>query len=253
MRTEGYVIHTRPFQDDKVLLDILTKEAGLIRSVWRKKAKETRVSPGSFLLMEFELSGRSELKTIRSAEALESPVLLTGNALYSAFYVHELIERLMPVGLPLEPLFILYQWLITHLQGEVPIAPLLRRFEFGLFEELGIQVNMKATSRGEALQSRQLYQLHHRFGLRPYYGDQPKVKPIVFLDGAAALAYAQGQWNNKFVLALAKELHRAWLDHALGARTLKSRSLLPSKPFEGERLWQVPLFKLSGQSMQRSE
>ncbi|SBT16499.1 DNA repair protein RecO [Marinomonas gallaica] len=245
MRVQGYIIHTRPFQDEKVLLDILTKEAGLIRSVWRKKAKEARVSPGSFLLMEFELSGRSELKSVRSAEALESPILLQGNALYSAFYVHELIERLLPVGLPLEPLFVLYRWLITHLQGEAPIAPLLRRFELGVFEELGIQVNMSATSRGEPLESQQLYQLHHRFGLRPYYGEQPKVKPIVYLDGAAALAYAEGRWDNRQVLMLAKELHRAWLDHALGARVLKSRSLLPSKPYDGERLWHVPLFRFS--------
>ncbi len=226
-------------------MDLLTQEAGLVRGVWRKKSKEARVSPGSFLLLEFELSGRSELKSIRSAEALEAPVLLQGVALYSAFYVHELIERLLPIGLPFEPLFILYRWLISHLGGDVPVAPLLRRFELGLFEELGIQVNMGATSRGDALQPEQLYQLHQKFGLRPYYGEQPKVKPIVYLDGAAALAYAEGNWNNRHVLALAKELHRAWLDQALGAKPLKSRSLLPAKPYEGERLWHVPLFKLS--------
>lgn len=245
MRVQGYVIHTRPFQDDKILVDLLTQEAGLVRGIWRKKTKEARVSPGSFLLLEFELAGRSELKTIRSAEALEAPVLLQGTALYSAFYVHELIERLLPVGLPFEPLYILYRWLITHLAGEAPVAPLLRRFELGLFEELGIQVNMRATSRGEALEAKQLYQLHSKFGLRPYYGEQPKVKPIVYLDGAAALAYAEGRWDNRYVLGLAKELHRAWLDQALGVKPLKSRSLLPAKPYDGERLWQVPLFKLS--------
>ncbi|SBS35076.1 DNA repair protein RecO [Marinomonas aquimarina] len=245
MRVQGYVIHTRAFQDDKVLVDLLTQEAGLVRGVWRKKAKEARVSPGSFLLLEFDLVGRSELKTIRSAEALEAPVMLQGAALYSAFYVHELIERLLPVGLPFEPLFVLYRWLITHLSGEAPLAPLLRRFEWGLFEELGIRVNMSATGRGDPLEAKQLYQLHHKFGLRPYYGDQPKVKPIAFLDGAAAMAYAAGRWDNRQVLLLAKELHRAWLDQALGAKPLKSRSLLPAKPYDGERLWQVPLFKLS--------
>ena len=244
MRVQGYVIHTRPLQDDKVLVDILTREAGLIRGVWRKKAKEARVSPGSFLLLEFELSGRGELKTIRTAEALEAPVVLQGTALYSAFYVHELIERLLPTNLPFEPLYILYRWLISHLNGEAPAAPLLRRFELGLFEELGMQVNMSATGRGEVLESQQLYQLHHKFGLRPYYGERPKVKPIVFVDGAAAIAYAQGDWGSKPVLLLAKELHRAWLDIALGGKPLKSRSLLPSKPYDGERLWQVPLFQL---------
>lgn len=245
MRVKGYIIHTRPFTDDKVLLDLFTQEAGLIRGVWRKKNKEARVSPGSFLLQELELSGRTELKTVRSAEPLEAAMPIQGVALYSAFYVHELLERLVPVGLPLEALFSLYQWLITHLRGEAPIAPLLRRFEVGLFEELGVNVNMTATARGESLDLKQLYQMHPKFGLQPYFGEQPKVKPIVFLDGAAALAYANGRWDNKWVLMLAKELHRAWLDQALGGRELKARSLLPSTPYSGERLWHVPMFKLA--------
>jgi len=34
MRVSAYVIHTRPFQDSKILLDMLTLEQGLIRGVW---------------------------------------------------------------------------------------------------------------------------------------------------------------------------------------------------------------------------
>ncbi|MBM6551636.1 DNA repair protein RecO [Marinomonas ostreistagni] len=245
MQAKGYVIHTRPFQDDKVLLDLFTLEAGLVRGVWRKKQKETRVSPGSFLLHEFELSGKSELKNIRSAEPLEAGMALQGRALYCAFYVHELLERLAPLNLPLVDLFTLYQWLISHLAQDVPAAPLLRRFEVGLFDELGMAINLQSTARGEVVHSAQLYQFHSKIGLRPYFGEQPKIKPLVFLDGAAAQAYSEGRWGDKTVLALAKELHRAWLDQALGGRVLKSRSLLPVSSYEGARLWQVPLFKMA--------
>lgn len=245
MLARGYVIHTRPFQDEKVLLDLLTQEFGLIRAVWRKKSKETQVSPGSFLLLEFDLVGRSELKTIRSAEALSRPIMLKATALYSAFYVHELIERLLPTDLPLSRVFVLYEWLITHLEGEAPIAPLLRHFELGLLNELGATQDMSRTGRGDALEREQIYQLHPKFGLRPYFGEQPKVQPILYVDGAAALAYSAREWHSKLLLSLAKELHRAWLDQALGARPLKSRSLLPARPYEGDRLWQVPIFKLT--------
>ena len=228
-----------------MLLDLFTYEAGLIRGVWRKKQKETRVSPGSFLLHEFDIAGKSELKTVRSAEPMSHSVSLEGKALFCAFYVHELIERLAPLNLPLKDLFTLYQWLITHLSQGVPAAPLLRRFEVGLFDELGMAINLHSTARGEALLASQLYQFHSKVGLRPYWGEQPKVKPLVFLDGATAQGYEQGEWSNKTVLALAKELHRAWLDQALGGRELKSRSLLPTSEFSGERLWHVPVFRLS--------
>ena len=243
MRVQGYVIHTRPFQDNKVLLDVLTQEQGLIRAVWRRNTKEARVTPGSFLLHELELSGRGELKTARSVEPLESAASLQGNGLYSAFYLHELLERLVPTNLPVEPLFILYQWVIVNLRQGVPIAPLLRRFEVGLFDELGMGINLSCTARGEVLQSTQLYQFHGKFGLRPYLGDQPKVRPMIYLDGATAKGYTAGLWSNRSVLSMAKELHRAWLDAALGGRELKSRDLLPTAEFAGERLWQVPVFR----------
>ena len=243
MRVTGYVIHTRPFQDAKILVDLFTKELGLVRCVLRRNAKEARATPGSFLLHEIELAGRGDLKTIRSIEALESGSTLQGNSLYSAFYVHEIIERLVPTNLPLESLFLLYQWLVNNLRKGVSIAPLLRRFEIGLFEELGIAINMASTARGDPLQPLQLYQFHAKFGLRPYFGDQPKVRPIIYLDGRIAQAYADGKWTDKAVLAMAKELHRAWLDSALGGKTLKSRSLLPSRSHEGRRLWQVPVFE----------
>ena len=215
-----------------------------MRGVWRKKQKEARVSPGSFLLHEFEVTGKTELKTVRSAEPLEAGVTLQGRSLYCAFYVHELLERLAPLNLPLVDLYTLYQWLIRYLAQDVSPAPLLRRFEVGLFDELGMAINLQTTARGEVLEATQLYQFHSKFGLRPYFGDQPKVKPLVFLDGATAQAYSNGEWGNKSVLALAKELHRAWLDQALGGRVLKSRSLLPASTYEGERLWQVPVFKM---------
>ncbi|MBU2238210.1 MAG: recombination protein O N-terminal domain-containing protein, partial [Gammaproteobacteria bacterium] len=72
MRVSAYVIHTRPFQDSKILLDMLTLEQGLIRGVWRLPKKEARVIPGPFLCYEMEFSGRSDLKTVKSLESVKS-------------------------------------------------------------------------------------------------------------------------------------------------------------------------------------
>ena len=46
-------------------------------------------------LLHLSLSGRHSLKTLRTAEAVGKGVKLEGKALYSLFYVNELLERLL--------------------------------------------------------------------------------------------------------------------------------------------------------------
>lgn len=243
MRVSAYVIHTRPFQDGKILLDLLTQEQGLIRGVWRLPKKEVRVIPGPFLCYDAELAGRGELKTVKSLESIKASFSLEGLPLYAALYVHELLEKLLPLNLPLPDMFTLYQWLIRSLHSGAPIAPLLRRFEVGLFSELGVGINMVSTGRGESIDSRQLYQFHYKFGLRPYHGETPKQLPVLFVEGQVAMNYHSGQWTNKQVLSLAKELHRHWLDSLLNGKPLVARRLLPKSPFQGERHLGVPIFR----------
>ena len=243
MRVSAYVIHTRPFQDNKILIDLLTLEQGLIRGVWRLPKKEARVIPGPFLCYEMEFSGRSDLKTIKSLESTTAASSLEGLPLYAAFYVHELLEKLVPANLPLPDIFELYKWLIESLYSGAPIAPLLRRFEVGLFSELGVGINMVSTGRGEVIEAKQLYQFHYKFGLRPYYGEIPKQIPMLFVEGQVALDYHAGKWMDKQVLSLAKELHRHWLDSLLNGKPVVSRRLLPKQPFQGERHLGVPIFR----------
>ncbi|MCB5161620.1 DNA repair protein RecO [Marinomonas algarum] len=243
MRVSAYVIHTRPFQDNKILLDLLTQEQGLIRGVWRLPKKEARVIPGPFLCYEVECAGRGELKTIKSLESLSAASSLEGLPLYAALYVHELLEKLLPINLPLPDMFVLYQWLINSLHSGAPIAPVLRRFEVGLFSELGMGINMVSTGRGESIQPRQLYQFHYKFGLRPYYGEIPKQLPMLFVEGQIAMNYHAGRWTDKQVLSLAKELHRHWLDSLLNGKPITARRLLPQQPFQGERHLGVPIFR----------
>ncbi|BFM51006.1 DNA repair protein RecO C-terminal domain-containing protein [Marinomonas sp. THO17] len=244
MRANAYVIHTRPFQDNKVLVDCLTLEQGLMRGVWRLPKKEARVLPGPFLCYEMEYSGRTDLKTIKSLESLSIPKTLQGVNLYAALYVHELLTKLLPSNLPLSDVYHLYQWLIDSLHSGAPAAPILRRFEVGLFAELGAGINMALTGRGEVLQAEQMYQFDAQFGLRPYHGDRLKQAPVLFVEGQLALNYAMGLWRDKQVLSLAKVLHRYWLDDLLQGKPISARDLLPNTEYQGERLMGVPVFRL---------
>jgi DNA repair protein RecO (recombination protein O) len=223
----------------------MTAELGLVRGVWRLPGKgANRVAPTPFLLYEAELVGRSELKTIQALESLEVPLRLHGLPLYASLYVHELLVRLLPLGVVAPDLFTLYQWFLQSLVTQAPLAPLLRRFEVGLFDELGVALNLAVTGRGDGLDSTQLYQFDYRYGLRPYYGDKPKSLPVMFVQGQLALSYANGQWANKAILEMAKLLHRGWLDYLLQGKPLMARRLLPKPIYDGDRHYGVPLFRL---------
>jgi len=239
----AYVIHTRPFQDNKILLDLLTFEHGLVRAVWRVPKKGGRVMPASFLSYQVLLKGRTDLKTLHVLESTQSAAILTGSKLYAGMYVHELLLKLLPMNLPISSFFDLYQWLIQNLQTEAPVAPLLRRFEHALFEEVGNSINLSMTATGSSLELNSLYRFDVRFGLRPYLGDKPKQLPLLFIDGHLAMNYSEGLWHKTAVLKLAKELHRHWLDYLLEGKEIEARRLLPTYIYEGERMLSVPVFR----------
>lgn len=243
--TPAYVIHTRPFQDNKILLDLLTLDQGLVRAVWRLPKKDQRVMPASFLRYQTLLKGRNELKTLHLLEADTSAAQLVGLKLYSAMYVHELLLKLLPMNLPLQHLFNLYQWLIESLITEAPIAPLLRRFEYALFEEAGSSINLSSTATGEVLEPEVLYRFDRHFGLRPDYGEQLKHSPLFYIEGRLAIAYSEGNWGRTDVVKAAKEIHRNWLDHLLEGKKIEARKLLPAYEYDGEYRANVPVFRAS--------
>ncbi|MFT2111061.1 DNA repair protein RecO [Marinomonas sp. 2405UD68-3] len=244
MRVIAYVIHTRPFQENKVLLDLFSFEFGLLRGVYRLSKKGGRVMPSPFVRYEVELKGQSELKTILAIESFQSPIRLDGVQLYAGLYVHELLSRLVTSSVPVPDLFILYEWLLQSVHLGAPIAPLLRRFEVGLFQELGMAINMSYTGSGEELQTSQLYSFDFKFGLRPFLGNKPKQLPVMFIDGLLAKKYMSGEWADKDVLVMSKELHRNWLDYLLSGKAVEARRLLPNQVYGGERLYGIPKFSI---------
>jgi len=239
----AYVIHTRPFQDNKILLDLLTLELGLVRAVFRLPKKEARVIPGPFLRYQVQLKGRTDLKTVYVLESSEAASNLEGVRLFAGMYVHEILIKLLPSNLPISVFFELYQWLIHSLHTSAPVAPLLRRFEYALFDEIGSSINLAMTATGNVLDADAMYRFDVRFGLRPYYGDKPKQLPDLFITGQMALDYTDGLWGRADVVRLAKTLHRCWLEHLLEGKEVVARRLLPDYEYLGERHYTVPVFR----------
>lgn len=137
----AFVLHSRPWSETSLMLDVFTEESGRVRLV-AKGARSKRstlkgaLQPFTPLLLRF--GGRGEVKTLRSAEAVSLALPLSGITLYSGLYINELLSRVLEYETRFSELFFDYLHCIQSLAGVTGTPePALRRFELAL---LGIWV-----------------------------------------------------------------------------------------------------------------
>ena len=148
---------------------------------------------------------------------------LQGTALYSAFYLNELLMRLLVRHDPHPELFSAYHDSLQLLAVAEDIEPVLRLFEMRLLQEAGyaLQLDCDVIS-GDAVQVDRLYDYHLESG--PVMVAAADAGGFVF-TGASLLAMACHEFADAAVLQDAKRLLRAALKLYLGDKPLKSREL----------------------------
>lgn len=130
----AFVLHSRPWSETSLMLDVFTEESGRVRLV-AKGARSKRsnlkgaLQPFTPLLVRF--GGRGEVKTLRSAEAVSLALPLSGITLYSGLYVNELISRVLEHETRFSELFFDYLHCIQALAGASGSPePALRRLSW---------------------------------------------------------------------------------------------------------------------------
>jgi len=156
----GYILHSYPYRETSLLLQLWTERHGRFAAV-AKGARRPR-SAGRGVLVPFQpLSlawfGRGEVKTLKAAEPAGAALPLAGASLLSAFYLNELLLKLIHRDDPHEGLWCAYDEAVTALRAlsrravGVPgllaaepglgepraLEPVLRRFELAMMRELG--------------------------------------------------------------------------------------------------------------------
>ncbi|MBV2130645.1 DNA repair protein RecO [Arsukibacterium indicum] len=216
----AYILHSRPFQDDKLLLQLLMPEQGRVSAVVRKRQGKQRFAMQPFQLFAVALFGRSSLKTIRTVDELAPARRFNGKFLFSALYLNELICRLWPDDMAAEQLFNTYQQSLEALylaqQAPEQLEPCLRQFEFALLSELGLQVDWQHDANGTELAADLQYHWQPEQGFVVRAGGWP---------GTALLAIGQQNWRQPGALPVAKQLSRLLLQPLLGDKPLQSRAL----------------------------
>lgn len=220
---EGIILHTRPYRETSLLVNVITKSYGLITGV----AKGTRRSKRGNILQPFNRyllswSGSSSLVNLNSYEML-SFVTLAGTQTTLALYLAELLMRLLPEGEEMPRVFFALDWALRNI-GKSMLDPeaTLRTFEKVLLEEMGygIDFNSEYVS-GKAIQPDQYYVLLGNQGFVATSNEEG------FL-GSNLLDISEDRFSEVGSRRTAKSVFRALLNEQLGDRPLVSRRLIRS-------------------------
>lgn len=228
----AFVLHTRPYRETSLLVDVFTRHYGRFRVVARGarssggiKKKTQTLTPYMPLLISWV--GNSNLKTLRSVESSGSPLVLTGNYLYCGFYLNELLLRLLAEYDPHAAIFDHYLVALTQLSMSAEMALTLRQFEFTLLDSIGYAVVLDIDAvNGEAIQPDNWYWFEPMEGFIPRARDNSHFfNGLNWFQGKDLKAIHSENYQQPSTVNAAKRLIRLALQPHIGDLPLNSRKL----------------------------
>ncbi len=228
----SFILHSRPYRESSLLLDVFTKDYGRISLIARgvKKSRSAlRPLLQAFYPLLLSWQGKSELMTLVQAECNELPLQLHHDCLLSGFYLNELLVRLLQKHDPHPDLFSLYHSTLLKLQGNELQQKYLRIFEKNLLTELGYGIQLETTVPGnKPILPDAYYHFQHEQGFRSCDSSDDISHPMVFL-GKRLQAFANEEFPDEETLRDAKRLMRMALARLLGHAELQSRKLFKTE------------------------
>lgn len=223
----AFVLSLRPYRETSALVEVFTQRHGrtglVARGVQSGRARlRGLLQPFQRLLLSF--SERGELGTLTGAEAGGAPAVLRGEAVFSGWYLNELLLRLLPRGEPHADLFDPYAEALAALStgaahstgsGQASAAPALRLFEKRLLAGLGYGLELP-----DPVENDRWYAWDAERGLR-----LAEPGPSSY-SGASLRALADDALDTEESLRDARRLMRAALRPHLGERALRTPEML---------------------------
>jgi DNA repair protein RecO (recombination protein O) len=226
----AYVLHSRPYRETSMLLDVFSRDYGRVGLV-AKGAKQKRnntsllLQPYQRLLLSW--SGKGELMTLNKVEMDRAAHVLEHDRLISAFYINELIIRMLHQHEAHPDLFMVYDVTLGELADrENNQQTVIRIFEKRLLQSLGYGLVLdRDVETGMPIDTdAEYYYLAERGPSTRVPADSNHVK----ISGATLRSIAQEDMADRSVLEESKKLMRYILQQHLGHKPLASRILYAS-------------------------
>ena len=205
----AFILHSYPFSDTSLILETFTRHHGRV-AMLAKGAKRPRADLKALLMpfqpLHLSWGGKNDLKNFRAAEWVGGLQPLRHEALYSGFYLNELLLKLTARDDPHERLFDAYFVALERLAVGEPAATVLRWVEPRLLAEIGYGLKLKRDVSGDDIEP------HARYAYAPERG------PVRLNPGASAECEITGQT----LLDLAREAHGSTPGNPTTAREAKA-------------------------------
>ncbi len=223
----AFLLHCTPYRETSLVVDLFTRGRGRVAAV-AKGAKRPR-SALRAVLLQFQpltvgLAGRGELRILASAEWAGGLLAPRGDALLCAFYLNELLLRLLAREDAHPVLFDGYARALGALAGGEPIDDTLRRFEWLLLRETGYAPDLDRDTANRPIDAARSYVWQAAAG---FVAAEPGGEGAGRLySGATLRELASGRFESPASRTQAKYLTRAILAHHLDGVVLNTRQIL---------------------------
>lgn len=224
-----YVLHTYPFKETSLVVELFSKEFGRIAAVAKGARRPRSAMRGmlqSFQPLSGAWSGKNELRTLHSLDWSAGLLLLQGEALMCGFYINELLLRLLPSEDAYEDLFDYYTQTLQTLMSAKDLANTLRKFELTMLQEMGYAVPLTHDENELEIEAQRTYRYEADYGAKLSSSALTSNQQGVQLLGKTMLDMAQGDYTNTQTKLQSKQLMRYLLAHYLGDKPLHTRQLL---------------------------
>ena len=222
----AFVLHSYPYKETSLIVEVFARDYGrvpLMAKGAKRPHSQLRGVLQTFQPLQVAWTGKSEVRTMVSAEWVGGLRPLERSALLCGFYLNELLVKLLARDDPHAALFDHYVAALNQLAHDEPPAIVLRKFELGLLKETGVAGNISAVAAtGQAVLAEQLYVIDPERG--PREATVSDTMPVV--NGKTLLDMEAGDYTDTTTQQQSKFLMRHLLSHHLNGLTLNTRQIL---------------------------
>jgi DNA repair protein RecO (recombination protein O) len=217
----GWVLHKRLSGDSSLLVTFFTREKGIVCATYkggRTPRKQALVSVFTPIWLSTNLV--QDRYFVRQLETTQPTLCLSGDALFSALYVNELLYHILHPLDESPEVYDCYEHTVqalAQITERVVIEPVLRRFEWQLLVTLGYQMSLTHDARSSypiSETQQYVFILGEGFVLTE--------KGVL---GKHIIEWSNGKFNDVTVRRLAKSVMRCVFNHLLEGRPIKARQL----------------------------
>lgn len=222
----GFVLHSYPYKETSLIVDVFSREYGRVSLVAKGAKRPTsalRSVLQTFQPLSISWTGKSEVRTLTTAEWVGGMLPLEKSALLCGFYLNELLVKFLLRDEANTVLFDLYVSTLNQLAHNENAAIVLRKFELILLQQAGFIGDLTY-----CVDSRARVHIDHYYVIDPTRGVRPAIagEGLPQVLGKTLFDMSAGDYLDPATQLQSKQLMRYLLSFHLHGMPLNTRQIL---------------------------